>query len=139
MSVYNLSFWKDAGERALSTAVQVLGGLVSVDMLLNVQSLDYKAILAAMLSAALLSILKSLAAGLVGVKGSASLSNAVEPAKTHVERLQEMVPDIESIVVQVQERLVRESAVIPGVVEQVESRVRSIDEVVREQLSRLGR
>jgi len=136
MSVYNLSFWKDAGERALSTAVQVLGGMISVDAILNIQSLDYKAIVAAMLSAALLSILKSLGAGLVGVKGSASLSNAVEPAKTAVERVQELAPEIESIVVSMQERLARDST---AVVEQVGSQVRSIDDVVREQLSRLGR
>ncbi len=136
MSVYSIGFWKDAGERALSTAVQVLGGMISVDAILNIQSLDYKAIVAAMLSAALLSIAKSLAAGLVGVKGSASLSNAVEPAKTTVERVQELAPEIESIVVSMQERLVRDST---AVVEQVGSQVRSIDDVVREQLSRLGR
>lgn len=146
-SIYALGFWKDAGERAAATALQVLAGLFTMDTILNLGSLDYKAIGASVLSAALFSLAKSAIAALTGVKGSASLTNAVEPVRSPAERVQEIAPEVESLVraqvEAVQERLVAAQAdatnAATGVVGGVVSQVQSISDVVREQLSRLGR
>lgn len=145
--IYTLGFWKDAGERAAATALQVLAGLFTMDTILNLGSLDYKAIGASVLSAALFSLAKSAIAALTGVKGSASLTNAVEPVRSPAERVQEIAPEIESMVraqvEAVQERLVAAQSdaanAATGVVGGVVSQVQSISDVVREQLSRLGR
>ena len=158
MSVYSVGFWKDAGERAVATAVQVFAGLFTVDTILNLGSLDVKAVGAAIVSAALLSLAKSLVAGLTGVKGSASMTNSVEPVKTPVERVQEIGPviaaevqsQVEASVAEVQARLDAArrdaEAVAGGVVGQVQGAVAEVQrqaeglaDVVREQLSRLGR
>lgn len=145
--IYTAGFWKDAGERAAATALQVLASLFTIDTILNLGSLDYKAIGASVLAAALYSLAKSAIAALTGVKGSASLSTAVEPVRSPAERAAEIAPEIESMVrsqvESVQERLITaqktaESAAT-GVVSQVQAGVQSISDVVREQLSRLGR
>lgn len=154
-AVYTSGFWKDAGERAIATAVQVFAGLFTVDTILNLGSLDVKAVGAAVVSAALLSLAKSLIAGLTGVKGSASMTNAVEPVKSPVERVQEMAPQIAAEVqAQVESRVdavasdvlsrldaARRDAEVAagGVISQVQAAAKSLDDVVREQLSRLGR
>lgn len=146
-SIYTFGFWKDAGERAAATALQVLAGLFTMDTILNLGSLDYKAIGASVLSAALYSLAKSAIAALTGVRGSASLTNVVEPVRSPAERVQEIAPEVESLVraqvESVQERLVAAQAdaanAATGVVGGVVSQVQSITDVVREQLSRLGR
>lgn len=153
-SIYTLGFWKDAAERAAATAVQTVVGLLTINNVLNFASLDFKAIAGAVLVAALSSLGKSLVAALLGTKGSASLTNSVEPVKSPADRAIELTPEIESIVKaqidSVQERLIvvqkqaeqAGSDVVStagGVVAQVQEQVKSISDVVREQLSRLGR
>lgn len=64
-------FWKDAFERAVSTAAQAFLAIVGVG-LFNVMQFDWPTALAITGGAALLAVLKALAAGTV--------SNAVSPA-----------------------------------------------------------
>lgn len=77
MNIYNKAFWKDAGERALTTAAQAFIAVWFAGGVLNVASLDFGEIGLAALSAAVLSLAKSLGAAQIGVKGTASLTTAV--------------------------------------------------------------
>lgn len=70
--LYSLPFWKDAAERAISTAAQSAIALLSVDGL-GLLEVDWTVTASAAGLAALLSVLKSLAASTTG-DGSASLA-----------------------------------------------------------------
>lgn len=79
--MWTIQFWKDALERALKSAAQfavvALGGNAT-----DFWSLDWKAVLGVVLSGTVLSVLTSIASGALpmGSDGTASLTNAVEPA-----------------------------------------------------------
>lgn len=66
-------FWEDLGERAASTAVQSALAVIGVDGVVDAFALDWPSIGKIALGAAVLSTLKSLAAGLKGDPESASL------------------------------------------------------------------
>lgn len=73
-------FWRDATERAISTAAQAALGLLVVDggsLYVGLLDVDWPAGLAVVGSAALASVLKALAATRVGDPGSASLAPSV--------------------------------------------------------------
>lgn len=78
--MWTVTFWKDTAERAIATAAQTLAALLGVDAL-NLLAVSWPALLSAAGAAALLSVLKALAAAtLVGEKGTASLvDGAREP------------------------------------------------------------
>lgn len=73
---YTKQFFSDAAERAISTFIQTLLVLIGSDTA-NLLTLDWKGILAASVSAAVLSVLKSVGAVNFGNAGTASLSKAV--------------------------------------------------------------
>jgi len=97
--IYTLAFWKDAGERALSTVLQTLLAVVSIDQIFSIGFAGWKSIALAAVGAGALSLVKSLVAALTGVKGSASLTKAVEPvAQNPVDRLLAMAPGVQILV-----------------------------------------
>lgn len=69
--MYTSLFWKDLGERVLSTIAQVLLGIVSADHF-NLLSVDAKGILVAVVTAVILVVLKAIVA--------ANVSPAISPA-----------------------------------------------------------
>lgn len=77
--MFSKQFLIDSAERAISTFLQTLLAIVGVDAL-ALFSMDWKAALAAAGSAAILSIVKSLAGNKVGNEGTASLTKATLPA-----------------------------------------------------------
>lgn len=77
--IYSGAFWKDAIERALTTLVQTVIAVALTGGVFDLATLDWGAIGAAGISAAVLSIAKSIAAANVGVKGTASLTKATLP------------------------------------------------------------
>lgn len=79
-TIWTRTFWQDTCERALKTAAQTVilalgGGAV------NVLTLDWMTLAGAAGGGALLSVLTSLASGVVTDSGTASLSKSVEPAR----------------------------------------------------------
>lgn len=78
-TIYSLSFWKDAGERAAKSAAQAavlaLGGGAA-----DVLTLDWVTMGGAAGGGALLSALTSIASAGIANRGTASLTSAVEPA-----------------------------------------------------------
>lgn len=73
--MWSALFWRDAAERSIATAAQAAGALLFVDNLpVGLLAVDWPAGLSLVGSAALLSLLKSLAASKVGDTGSASLT-----------------------------------------------------------------
>ena len=73
-SLYSLPFWKDAAERAISTAAQSAIALLGVEGLCLLD-VDWTVTVSAAGLAALLSVLKSVAASTTG-DGSASLAGS---------------------------------------------------------------
>lgn len=80
-SLWTVTFWKDAAERAIKSAAQSValcfgGGAI------NILELDAKVILGAAATGAALSLLTSIGSDFLpfGSKGTASLSKAVVPA-----------------------------------------------------------
>lgn len=72
------AFWKDAAERAVSTAAQSVLAVVGVDVLApNAFDLDYKILLGIAAGGALLSLLKALAANAKNPATGASFGTAV--------------------------------------------------------------
>lgn len=78
-TIYSLSFWKDAGERAAKSAAQA-GVLALGGGAVNVLTLDLATFGGALGGGALLSVLSSIASAGLANRGTASLSKAVEPA-----------------------------------------------------------
>lgn len=66
-------FWEDLGERAVMTAAQSAISTIGVDGMVDAFALDWRAIGGIAVGAAVLSVAKSLAAGLKGNPESASL------------------------------------------------------------------
>jgi hypothetical protein len=79
-SLYSLVFWKDAAERAISTAAQSAIALLGVEGL-GLLDVDWTVTASAAGLAALLSVLKSVAASTTG-DGSASLASS-RPSGRH--------------------------------------------------------
>ena len=79
-SLYSLPFWKDAAERAISTAAQSAIAILGVEGL-GLLDVDWTVTASAAGLAALLSVLKSVAASTQG-DGSASLASS-RPAGRH--------------------------------------------------------
>jgi hypothetical protein len=72
--MFSTLFWRDALERALSTAAQAFVATVGVDAVLNVSSFDWGTAAAVSAGAAVLSVVKALAASKVsGTVSPASL------------------------------------------------------------------
>lgn len=83
--MWTIQFWKDLLERALKSGAQA-AALAYGGNLVDVWSLDWKAVAGVILAGAFLSVLTSLGSNVVVNNGTASLSKAVEPApKTAVE------------------------------------------------------
>lgn len=74
MSIYSPAFWKDAAERAVSTAAQAAIGVLTAGAV-GLVEVDWAATGSIAGLAAVVSVLKSLVAGTSG-DGSASLVNA---------------------------------------------------------------
>lgn len=83
-TIYSVSFWKDAGERAAKSAAQA-GLLVLGGDAINVITLDWLTLGGAFGGGALLSLLTSVASAGIANRGTASLTKAIEPASTAVE------------------------------------------------------
>lgn len=77
--MFSKQFLIDTAERALATFLQTLLALVGTDAL-NILTLDWRAALAAAVSATVLSVVKSFAGEKVGNAGTASWSKATLPA-----------------------------------------------------------
>ena len=78
-TLWEASFWKDAGERALKSAAQAAVLALGGDAL-NAWSIDWQTISGLGLGGAALSLLTSVASAGVANRGTASLTKAVEPA-----------------------------------------------------------
>lgn len=70
--MWTLNFWKDAGERAVSTFAQTLLAALGTDAVVSEVQLGWQGLLITAGVAAGLSLLKSMAASRVGSKQSAS-------------------------------------------------------------------
>lgn len=73
MTIWNGLFWKDVAERVIATVVQVLIALFTVDGF-NLANVDWQATLIAAATAAILVVLKSVAANVL------VSNNTVSPA-----------------------------------------------------------
>lgn len=77
-TLFTLNFWRDAGERALKSFAQAviltLGGGAT-----NVLTLDWSTIIGGGLGGGLLSLLTSIASAGIANRGTASLTDAVQP------------------------------------------------------------
>ena len=62
MTIWSVTFWKACAERALATFAQTLGAVIGVD-LIGIHVIDWPTVLAIAATAALLSVLKSVAVG----------------------------------------------------------------------------
>jgi hypothetical protein len=77
--MFTIEFWKAAVERAIKTAAQaailvILGGVVTDNAQVNAFEVNWQIVLGFALGGAILSVLFSLASGLVGNKGMPSLT-----------------------------------------------------------------
>ena len=72
--MFTLTFWKDAAERSIATAAQVLAAIITVDGL-GVEDVDWQRALSITALAALGSIVKALAAAKRGPNPDASFVN----------------------------------------------------------------
>ncbi|MCB8914031.1 holin [Rhodococcus rhodochrous] len=98
-SVYTAQFWKDAGERAVATFLQTIVALIGAGEVFSIGWLGWKEIFTTALGTAALSVVKSVIAGVVGVKGTASLTAAVEPVpRSSVDRLLSAYPGVRDLV-----------------------------------------
>lgn len=88
MTIYTLAFWKDAGERAVKSAVQgfavgagilTLGGTV-VSEHVEIIGMPWAAAASTAGGMALASLVSSVLSAPAGRSGTASLTKAVEPA-----------------------------------------------------------
>lgn len=75
--MFTRAFWKDALERALKTLAQALVATLLVGVPL--WSIDWIEVLGIGLTAAVISLLTSLASGGLGNKGTASITRAILP------------------------------------------------------------
>lgn len=77
-TLWTTAFWKDAAERSVKSFAQAvilaIGGGT-----LNVLTVDWQTLAGAGLGGAVLSLLTSVASAGIANKGTASLSNAVQP------------------------------------------------------------
>ncbi|WP_371053648.1 holin [Rhodococcus gordoniae] len=97
--MYTVQFWKDAGERAVATFLQTIVALLGAEEIFSIGLLGWKEILTTALGTAALSIVKSVIAAVVGVKGTASLTTAVEPVpRSAVDRVLSMYPGVRDLV-----------------------------------------
>lgn len=98
-SVYTVQFWKDAGERAVATFLQTILGLLGAGEIFSIGWLGWKEILTTAMGTAALSVVKSVIAAVVGVKGTASLTAAVEPVpRSAADRLLSVYPGVRELV-----------------------------------------
>ena len=70
MTIWSVTFWKACAERALATFAQTLAAVIGVD-LIGIHVIDWPTVLAIAATAALLSVLKSVAVG--NMEGEARL------------------------------------------------------------------
>lgn len=77
-TIYSLTFWKDAGERAAKSAAQA-GILVLGGGAVNLLTVDWATLGGGMGGGAVLSVLTSVASAGIANRGTASLTKAVEP------------------------------------------------------------
>lgn len=77
--MYRITFWKDAGERAVATVAQTLIALIGVDFtgIIDVAGMDWAGVGATAVLAGIVSVLKSLAAG--AKDGNASVGSQNRP------------------------------------------------------------
>ncbi|WP_236732129.1 holin [Mycolicibacterium peregrinum] len=78
-TIWSLTFWKDAAERALKSAAQAATLALGGDVF-NAWTVDWKTAAGIALGGAGLSLLTSIGSAGIANKGTASLSSAVEPA-----------------------------------------------------------
>ena len=79
-TIYSLSFWKDAGERAAKSAAQAAVLALGGDAI-NVWNVDLQTVSGLGLGGAVLSLLTSVASAGLANRGTASLTKAVEPVE----------------------------------------------------------
>lgn len=79
-TIYSISFWKDTAERAAKSAAQAAIIALGGDAL-NVWTVDWPGVSGIGLGGALMSLLSSVASAGLANRGTASLTNAVEPAR----------------------------------------------------------
>lgn len=75
------SFWRDAAERAIKTAAQVLVAFLGADVA-DVFAVDWKRAAGIALGAAVASLLSSVASVNVGTTGTASLAESANAPKS---------------------------------------------------------
>lgn len=78
-TIYSVSFWKDAGERAAKSAAQAAGLALGAGAV-NVLTLDWLTLGGAAAGGALLSLITSIGSAGIANRGTASLTTAVEPS-----------------------------------------------------------
>ncbi|CAA0134553.1 Uncharacterised protein [Mycolicibacterium vanbaalenii] len=78
MTIYSLTFWRDATERALKSAAQAAVLALGGDAI-NVWTVDWQTVSGLTAGGAALSLLTSVASAGLANRGTASLSKAVEP------------------------------------------------------------
>ena len=78
-TLYSLTFWRDAGERAAKSGAQAALVALGGDAF-NVWAVDWIDVSGISLGGALLSVLTSVASAGIANRGTASMTKAVEPA-----------------------------------------------------------
>lgn len=81
--MWTIQFWRDLLERAIKSGAQA-AALAYGGNLVDVWSLDWKAVVGVILAGAFLSVLTSLGSNVVVNNGTASVTRAVEPAPVTV-------------------------------------------------------
>lgn len=95
--MFTRQFLTDTAERAASTFFQVLLVLIGSDAV-NLFTLDWTGVLAASASAAILSVVKAVAAGKLGNAGTASLSKATLPAPPRINAFENAIADAQEAI-----------------------------------------
>lgn len=80
MSIWNSLFWKDVAERSLSTAAQVVLGLLTADGF-NLLNLDVNAVLVTVVVAVLIVVLKSFVANTLVTSRTVSPASLVTDSR----------------------------------------------------------